>query len=126
MEVRLKLSTKSTTSKVDATEYRSLIGSLRYLIHTCPDITFVVGYLSRFMETPRKEHLVAVKRLLRYIAGMVEFGILYSMVASGGNNKLMGYSDSDLGGDVDEQRCTTGVIFFLGDKPISWQSQKQE
>ncbi|XP_066309524.1 secreted RxLR effector protein 161-like [Miscanthus floridulus] len=126
MEVRLKLSNKSTTPEVDATEYRSLIGSLRYLVHTWPDITFVVGYLSRFMETPRKEDLVAVKRLLRYIVGTVDYGILYSKITSGGDNKLTGYSDSDLGGDVDERRCTAGVIFFLRDMPISWQSQKHK
>jgi hypothetical protein len=76
MEVRLKLSTKSTTPEVDATMYRSLVGSLRYLVHTRPDIAFAVGYVSRFMEKPRQEHLVAVKHLLRYIAGTVDYGIV--------------------------------------------------
>jgi hypothetical protein len=96
MEVRLKLSTKSTTPEVDATMYRSLVGSLRYLVHTRPDIAFAVGYVSRFMEKPRQEHLVAVKHLLRYIAGTVDYGIVYSKLLSG-DNRLMGYSDSDWG-----------------------------
>ena len=125
MEVRLKLSTKSTTPEVDATMYRSLVGSLRYLVHTRPDITFAVGYVSRFMEKPRQEHLVAVKHLLRYIAGTTEYGLVYPKLSSGDNN-LIGYSDSDLGGDIDERKCTAGVLFFLGEMPVTWQSQKQK
>ena len=125
MEVRLQLSTRGTTEEVDATEYRSMVGSLRYLVHTRPDISFAVGYVSRFMEKPRQEHLAAVKHLLHYIAGTVDFGIVYPKL-SNGNNKLMGYSDSDFGGDIDDRKSTTGVIFFMGEMPISWQSQKQK
>jgi hypothetical protein len=61
MESRLKLSKHSTTPIVDTTEYKQIIGGLRYLIHTQPDLAFVVGYLSRFMESPHEEHMVAVK-----------------------------------------------------------------
>ena len=125
MEVLLKLSTKGTTEAVDATLYRSLVGSLRYLVHTRPDIAFAVGYVSRFMEAPRQEHLVAVKHLLRYIAGTTDFGLVYPKLSKG-DKRLIGYSDSDMGGDVDERRCTAGVLFFLGDLPITWQSQKQK
>jgi len=125
MEVCLKLLDKSTTPEVDATMYRSLVGSLRYLVHMRPDIAFAVGYVSRFMEKPQQEHLVAVKHLLRYIAGMVDYGIVYSKLLSG-DTRLMGYSDSDWGGDADERRSTAGVIFFLGRLPVTWQSQKQK
>lgn len=125
MEVHLRLSTKSTTPEVDATMYRRLVGSLRYLVHTRPDIAFAVGYVSRFMEKPRQEHLVAVKHLLRYIAGTVEYGIVYPKLRNG-DNRLTGYSDSDWGGDADERRSTAGVIYFLGELPITWQSQKQK
>ena len=125
MEVRLKLSAKSTTPEVDSTMYRSLVGSLRYLVHTRPDIAFAVGYVSRFMEKPRQEHLVAVKHLLRYIAGTVDFGLVYPKLQNG-DNRLTGYSDSDWGGDADEWRSTVGVIFFLGRLPVTWQSQKQK
>ena len=52
MEERLKLMKASTTTKVDATLYRSIVGGLRYLVHTRPDIAFSVGYVSRFMEDP--------------------------------------------------------------------------
>ena len=43
-------------AKVDATLYRSIIGGLRYLVHTRPDIAFTVDYVSRFMEDPREDH----------------------------------------------------------------------
>jgi cytochrome c peroxidase len=66
MEPGLQLSTTSSTPDVVPTMYRSLVGSLRYLVHTRPDIAFVVGYDSRFMEKPQQEHLVVVKHLLRY------------------------------------------------------------
>ena len=56
MEKRLKLTKASTTAKVDATLYRSIVGGLRYLVHTRPDIAFAVGYVSRFMEDPREDH----------------------------------------------------------------------
>ena len=69
MEEWLKLTKASTVAKVDATLYWSIIGSLRYLVHTRPDIAFTVGYISRFMEDPREDHWAAVRRLLRYVRG---------------------------------------------------------
>ena len=74
MEERLKLTKASTAAKVDATLYRSIVGGLRYLVHMRSDIAFVVGYVSRFMEDPREVHWATVKRLLRYIQGMVDQG----------------------------------------------------
>ena len=56
MEERLKLSRDSTTEEVDATQYRRLVGSLRYLAHTWPDLAFSVSYVSRFMQRPTTEH----------------------------------------------------------------------
>ena len=72
MEERLKLTKASTVSKIDATLYWSIIGGLCYLVHMGLDIAFVVGYVSRFMEDPREDHWVAVKRLLRYVKGTVD------------------------------------------------------
>jgi hypothetical protein len=56
MEERLKLSRDSTAEEVDATQYRRLVGSLCYLTHTWPDLTFSIGYVSRFMQRPMTEH----------------------------------------------------------------------
>jgi hypothetical protein len=62
MEESLKLSKHSTAKEVDPTQYRRLVGSLRYLVHTRPDLAFSVGYVSRFLEKPTTEHQQAVKR----------------------------------------------------------------
>lgn len=64
MEPHLKLSKQSTVPAVNATAYRSIIGSLRYLVNTRPDLAYSVGYVSRFMENPTTEHLAAMKRVL--------------------------------------------------------------
>jgi hypothetical protein len=114
MEAKLKLSKSSNSPPVDATEYRSLICSLRYLLHTMPDLTFSVNYLSRFMEEPKQEHYVAVKRLLCYVAGTVDYGLMYPR-GNGGEISIVGYNDSDMGGDVDDSKSTSGVVFFLGE-----------
>lgn len=64
MEPRLKLSKQSTNPPLDVTLYRSLVGSLRYLVHTRPDISFSMGMVSRYVEAPTTEHMSAVKHLL--------------------------------------------------------------
>lgn len=123
LEPRLKLSKESTSPPVEATMYRSLVGSLRYLVNTRPDLAFSVGYVSRFMEQPHEDHLAAVKHILRYIARTCGLGVFY-VRKNGIEPILEGYSDSDLAGDVDSRKSTTGLIFFLGGGPISWQSTK--
>ena len=80
MEEWLKLTKASTVAKVDATLYRSIVGGLRYLVHTRSDIAFAVGFVSRFMEDPREDHWAAVKRLLRYVKGTVEQGIIFPKI----------------------------------------------
>jgi hypothetical protein len=123
MEPRLKLSKYSSNPPVDATMYRSIVGSLRYLVHTRPDISFSVGMASRFMEAPTTEHLSMVKHLLRYIAGTLNIGCRYS--TSAGVAELVGYSDADLAGDLDDRKSTSGTLFFFGNCPVSWQCRKQ-
>jgi hypothetical protein len=77
MEERIKLSKHSTAAKVDATRYQSIVGGLRWLTHTRPDIAFVVRYVSRFMEDPREDHWTTVKRLLRYIKGSLDQAVVF-------------------------------------------------
>jgi hypothetical protein len=123
MEARLTLKKNSMSEPVDQNMYRSIIGSLRYLLHTRPDLAYSVGIVSRFMECPRSEHMAAVKQILRYIKSSMVFGCVYRRVPDQ-KPVLTGYSDSDLAGDLDDRKSTTGVIFFLGGNVISWFSRK--
>ena len=86
MEARLQLRKTSTTMAVDATNYCSIVGSLRYLVNICRDLAYYVGYVSRFMEARREKNLVGVKRILRYVAGTRGWGLRY--YAGRGNKKL--------------------------------------
>ena len=88
----VKLSATCTSPEVDATLYRQLVGSLLYLTHSRPDLSFAVGRVSCYMQTPHESHWKAAKRILRYIRGTVQFGIHYS---SGGTPLLAGFTDSD-------------------------------
>ena len=122
MEEKFKLSRESTTEEVDPTHYRRLIGSLRYLVHTRPDIAFAVGYMSRFMERPMMELLRAIKRIQCYVVGTLAYCLHYGRAPD--TAWFVGYCDSDLIGDVDISKSTTGMMFFLGDCLVSWQSLK--
>ncbi|KAD3067701.1 hypothetical protein E3N88_35581 [Mikania micrantha] len=123
MEPKLSLSKEDETDVVDPTEYRRLIGSLRYLIHTRPDLSFFVGVVSRYMEAPRMSHLKAVKQILRYVKGTVNYGLEFE---KGGNGRLVGYSDSSYGADVDDRKGTTGLVFYYSGSMVTWASQKQQ
>ena len=74
------------------------------------------------MEKPSQEHLNAVKRVIRYVKGTVDYGLVYKKGES--NSELIGYSDSDFAGDVGDRKSTSGHIFFLSEMAISWSSQK--
>jgi hypothetical protein len=67
----VKLATTCTSPEVDATLYRQLVGSLLYLTHTRPDLSFVVGIVARYMQTPHDNHWKEAKRILRYVCGTV-------------------------------------------------------
>jgi len=123
MQPKLKLKKENELLRVDATEYRSLVGRLRYLVNTRPDLTYSVGYVSRFMEDPH-EDLAAMKQILRFVADSSDIGVFYPR-RSGDRAELRGYSDSDLVGDLDSRKSTIGVMFFFGRSPASWQSTKQ-
>jgi hypothetical protein len=95
----VKLIATYTSPEVDSTPYRQLVGSLLYLTHTHPDLSFVVGLVARYMQTPHESHWKAAKRILHYVRGTVQFGIHYS---SRGTPLLVDFTDSDWSGDSDD------------------------
>ena len=102
--------------------YASAIGSLMYaMLCTRPDICYVVGLESRHQSNPGEAHWKAVKRILRYLKGTMDYSLCYQ----GKDLHLRGYTDVDWAGDVDERKSTSSFIFLLGNSTISWSSKKQ-
>ena len=62
--------------------YRSMIGKLQYVVHRRPYIALVVGIVARFSANPRENHLMAVKRIMRYLKRIDDFGLYYKIVNS--------------------------------------------
>jgi hypothetical protein len=81
-----------TSPEVDAMLYHQLVGILLYLTHTCPNLSFVVDIVSRYMQTPHKIHWKVAKTILRYVWGKFQFEIHHSL---GGTPLLVGFTDSD-------------------------------
>ncbi|KAK2981153.1 hypothetical protein RJ640_013475 [Escallonia rubra] len=122
IQVEKKLSRHVKGGPIDRTLFRSLVGSLRYLTCTRPDILYAVGYISRYMENPTTCHFKVSKRILRYLKGTIDLGKFYP---SPGDMKLVGYSDSDWVRHVDDRKSTTGFIFYFGETAFTWTSKKQ-
>eukprot|EP00253_Pinus_taeda_P031184 PITA_31184 len=97
----LKLSREDSSEDFDPSLYKSILGSLMYLTATRPDIMYAVSLISRFMERPKEAHWQAAKQILRYV------------------------KDSDWAGSVDDQKSTSGYVFHMGSRAISWASKKQ-
>eukprot|EP00253_Pinus_taeda_P005127 PITA_05127 len=117
-----KLRKDDEGSNVNPTLFKRLVGSLMYLAATRPDIMQGISMISRFMETPKDTHYSAGKRIMRYIAGIKDCGIMY---ASTEKKELIGYTDSDFAGSLDDRKSTYDFLFHLGLAVISWASKKQ-
>ncbi|KAL0361586.1 UNVERIFIED_CONTAM: Retrovirus-related Pol polyprotein from transposon TNT 1-94 [Sesamum radiatum] len=94
-----------------------------YLTATRLGILTVVSILSRFMHCASELHLKTVKTVLRYVKGTSDFGVKFTRSKE---FKLVGFSDSDWGGSIDDMRSTSGYCFTLGFGFFSLSSKKQE
>ncbi|KAF5469242.1 hypothetical protein F2P56_013330 [Juglans regia] len=123
MELNVKIRKEEGDLLTDPSLYRKLVGSLVYLTITRPDISFAVQQVSQFLQTPRHLHLVAVRRIIRYVQGTSARGLFFP---AGNSPHLAAYSDVDWAGCVDTRRSIIGWCVFLGDALISWKSKKQD
>jgi hypothetical protein len=110
LEPNVRFTPQDGTLLDDATFYRQLVGSLKYLTVTRPDISYDVHLVSQFMTSPRTTHYVVVLRIIRYINGSLFYGLHYSATSS---LILRAYSDSDCAGDLSDRRSTTGFWIFF-------------
>ncbi|GKF67073.1 hypothetical protein Tco_0193590, partial [Tanacetum coccineum] len=107
---------------VDEHLYRSMIGSLMYLTTSNPDIMFAVCACTRFQVSPKTSHLLAIKRIFRYLKGKPSLGLWYSKDSP---LELVAYTDSDYARATQDRKSTTEGCQFWGNRLISWQCKKQ-
>ena len=112
----------STQDPCDQEEYAKVIGSVMFLMScTRPDIAYAVSRLSRYTHCPNASHWIAIRRLLRYLKGTMDWGLHFC----GTPSVLEGFSDANWVTDNDEINSTSGYIFTLGGGAVSWKSRKQ-
>jgi hypothetical protein len=122
MQISCKLSKDDDSKSIDQRQYRSMISSLLYVTASRPSVMQAVGQVARFQEAPKESHVLAVKRIFRYLKGTKEFGLWY---LKGKDLSLIPYTDADWAGCIDDQRSTSGAAFYLGECLVSWLSKKQ-
>ncbi|WMV29133.1 hypothetical protein MTR67_022518 [Solanum verrucosum] len=89
---------------------------------SCPDISYAVQVLSKFVTKPYKMHYTALLRVVRYIKCTVNQSLLFP---SSSSLDMVGYADADWAGCPDSKQSTTGWCMMLGSYMISWKCKKQ-
>ncbi|GKV48172.1 hypothetical protein SLEP1_g54998 [Rubroshorea leprosula] len=122
IEPGLKLVKNPGGKGINNTLYKQIVGSSMYLTATSPDIMHAVSLISRYIDCPKEVHLLAAKRILKYLQGTAEYGLFYK---NGEKSELFGFTDSDFARDLDDRKSTSGYVFIMGTAAISWTSRKQ-
>ncbi|XP_052731776.1 uncharacterized mitochondrial protein AtMg00810-like [Vigna angularis] len=91
----LKLTNQLDEKGVDASLYKQIVGSLRYICNNRPNINYGVGLLSRFMNEPKQSHMSVAKHVLRYLKRTIDYDILFPKAVSNLESTLEVWSDSD-------------------------------
>ncbi|XP_019190312.1 PREDICTED: uncharacterized protein LOC109184730 [Ipomoea nil] len=106
----------------DPTSYKSLAGTLQYLTVTPPDLSFAVNQLCQHMHVPTTSYWEQLKRVLRYVKGIIGFGLRIQKSMS---KEIHAFSYSDWVGYPEDRKSTSGFAIFLGTNLISWICKKQ-
>nr|GEX93628.1 hypothetical protein [Tanacetum cinerariifolium] len=104
MATKPKLDADLCGNPVDQTDYRSKIGSLMYLTSSRPDIVQAVCFCARYQSRPTEKHLEEVKRIFRYLRGIVNMGLWYP---KGSSFDLTPFSDDDHARCIDSRKNTS-------------------
>nr|GEX54374.1 retrovirus-related Pol polyprotein from transposon TNT 1-94 [Tanacetum cinerariifolium] len=109
---------------VDQTIYRIMVGALRYLTISTPNIVHATSYYARYQARPTEKHLNEVNQIFRYLKNTIHMGLWYPKDSG---FELTAFSDLDHARYLDTRKSTSGCIQFLGgDKLVSWSSKKQD
>ena len=122
MSTSANLKVDMSSKLADAHLFKSICGSLIYACNTRFDICFAVSCLSKYASAPQEAHMTALKNILRYLKGTLDFALFYPY---GDDKPLVSFADSDYGGCRDTRRSTSGVIHKLGEAAIDWRSKRQ-
>jgi transposase InsO family protein len=109
----------------DSTLYRSQIGALLFAA-TCtrPDLCVSTNICARYVEDPCSRHYGAVKRIMRYVRGTLDFGLTYKRNFQ--PLTITAYCDADFARDVGDSKSTSGYVVFLNGCAVSWKAIKQK
>jgi hypothetical protein len=121
VDLQAKLAGDSGPLVEDASQFQSIAGALQYLIFTRPDIAYTVQQICLHMHDPREPHLTAMKRIMRYLQGTPDYGLLPHRSSS---SDLVVYTDANWVGCPDTRCSTSGYAVFLGDNLVSWSAKR--
>ena len=99
-----------------------MIRSLLYLTASRLDISYNVGMCARYHANPKESHMIALKRIIKYVETITDFSVWYSKDTI---DVLAGYSDADWAGNADDRKSTSGGCFYVGNNLVSYISKKQ-
>jgi len=125
MQSTCKLNKLGPNALDDPFMYRSVVGTLQYATITRPEISFSVNKFCQFMAHPIDSHWVVVKRILRYLMGIVDHGLHVYPAVSTPAPALRAFCDADWASDPDDRRSTSGAAIYFGPNMISWWSRKK-
>ena len=116
MSPNIKLTVDLLDKSVDSFLYRSTIGSLLYLTASRPEISYIVGVCARYQANPKESHMIALKRIIKYVKTTPSFGVWYNKDT---NDVLTGYSDADWAGNANDRKSRLGGYFYVGNNLVS-------
>ncbi|GJZ01269.1 retrovirus-related pol polyprotein from transposon TNT 1-94 [Tanacetum coccineum] len=116
IEIKDKLDLDKSGTLVDATKYRSMIGTLMYLTSSRPSILHATCLFARYQAKPIEKHLKEVKRIFCYLWGTINMGLWYTKDSG---FKLTRFSDADYAGCKDTFKSTSSETQFLSEKLVS-------
>jgi len=129
---------KGESPPADKQRFMEITGTLMYAaISSRPDIAHAVHYLASNMIAPTARHMQAAERVLRYLAGTKDIGLVFG--SRNGNNgasaaedtcgpvkvECCAYADADWAGDRRDRKSISGWVAMINGDPISWSSKKQ-
>ena len=111
MSLNVKLIVDLLGKSIDSSLYISMIGSLLYFFVSRPDFSYSVGVCAKYDANPKETHMIALKRIIKYVKTTADFGVWYSKDT---NAVLARYSDANWAGNADDRKSTSGGLFLCG------------